>query len=770
VTTAVLALAITSLTLAPAASSALYAAGGTYQRYEAPASSLPASVSADPSADVHQATLNLGTKRTVGITLSPDVSAPRQTFLRGPAVDGDIFSAALAGGTTYNPTSVAMGVPGIEIDPAVKQQCLDSLAALSDSAGQQVACTDWRTATIHFSEPVSNPIVRWSNAGNALVGSTTGKVNDVTGCAAMSSAMRISAVNGTATRVGQVSAVPGEFYGNLNGNEISFAKAGRVACTTIAGAGSDVPSEFLGQTKVNNVQVSGLVSDLTIQWQDRVTALYEDDPNTTWLGGFHSPSSHVDGFLAYGFLGVAAPQVDLQMAKSGSVQVLAGGQVSWDLSVTNAVGSADSHGFVIHDAVPAGVEGARIAAGPDGCSLSGSDLVCSIAPTSWQIADPGADPPLLTGGADLSRVTSALAAGASFGPITLTGTTTAPAGSTITNTATVSGMDYDPDESNNSASASTTVIEPEWAVAKTATVASGAAYVSPGEKVDYAVTATNASTNDVTGVTLNDDLTDVLADADIVQGSVQLTVGGSNTVLSDPTVDSPLITAGPFTLPAGQDAVLSYQVVVHSDAWSAALDNTVSASGATPPGTCSEDADPSDVCSTHTVVTARLDLLKRGTVNGSVVALDGSAFEVLADAAGAPGDVLTALSVSPGAGTGMFSIEDVQPGTYWLRETKAPVGHELLAQAVRFTVDDTGVVTLSNPAADTQVTVEGGRLVVTDSPRFDLPTTGGSGTRALTLLGCLLLLAAAGTTAAAVIHRRRHLRGSAVPEEVSITG
>jgi fimbrial isopeptide formation D2 family protein/LPXTG-motif cell wall-anchored protein len=82
------------------------------------------------------------------------------------------------------------------------------------------------------------------------------------------------------------------------------------------------------------------------------------------------------------------------------------------------------------------------------------------------------------------------------------------------------------------------------------------------------------------------------------------------------------------------------------------------------------------------------------------------------------------------------AVSPGQPGyqSYWLVETKAPAGYELLAQPVETTV------TSADPAVVT-VTIDN----VKNNAGFQLPLTGGAGTLALTL-GGVLLLGGAGLT------------------------
>lgn len=483
------------------------------------------------------------------------------------------------------------------------------------------------------------------------------------------------------------------------------------------------------------VQVTGLVSSVTVRL-DHVVQI-------TRLSSAGAIPRNSVGHPAYS-LTTSADVVDLSVSTKAPATVAPGGAFGWTLEAAN-LGPAASHGFIVSDAVPEGVRDAVLVDAPDGCVLDGRALSCSIAPPGWTVSQDASISTLanLSGG-DSSSVGEVLADGATFGPITLRGTAPVTPGAEIVTTASVSGVDSDLDLTNNSAQTLTTVGASEWSVAKTVSGSSDTTYPAPGDTLTYTVTATSTA-GDVADVVLTDDLTDVLSHADLVPGSVRYTVGSApEEQLADPTPQNPVVVAGPSTLSAGTTATLTYSVVVRDDAWSAELANTVTATGSSPPTTCATGASVTDpTCSTSTRVTARLDLLKQGQVNGELAGLPGASFEVVSDADGALGEALSAPVVSPVASNpGAFEIAGIDPGTYWLRETVAPPGHELLAAAVRFVVAPDGTVTLADPASAPQVSVTGGTITVTDAPTFHMPETGSTGAGRLVAVGLLLLAGA----------------------------
>ncbi len=90
-----------------------------------------------------------------------------------------------------------------------------------------------------------------------------------------------------------------------------------------------------------------------------------------------------------------------------------------------------------------------------------------------------------------------------------------------------------------------------------------------------------------------------------------------------------------------------------------------------------------------------------------------------------------------------FTSKELQAGTYWLVETKAPTGFTLLPEPIQFTLASTGI-TLTDPV-DRIVTLKAGdtfTILVTDTTPAPLPEAGGAGPWPFYAVGLLLLVAA----------------------------
>ena len=104
--------------------------------------------------------------------------------------------------------------------------------------------------------------------------------------------------------------------------------------------------------------------------------------------------------------------------------------------------------------------------------------------------------------------------------------------------------------------------------------------------------------------------------------------------------------------------------------------------------------------------------------------------------AGNTAETQTDLNVS---NEGTLTINNLKPGNYTISEIKAPTGHSLLRDPIRFCVNGDGSVTLSNgsgmSSVDDKIT-----LKIRNEKLYKLPEAGGIGTYWYTISGTLLML------------------------------
>ncbi len=242
--------------------------------------------------------------------------------------------------------------------------------------------------------------------------------------------------------------------------------------------------------------------------------------------------------------------------------------------------------------------------------------------------------------------------------------------------------------------------------------------------------------------------------------------GASAVALTPPT--------NPFTIPASTtDVAVGEQVGYKVDVSLNAAD--LSAVVWDDAGTCSTEnnGDPTKGAFNRVTMPADADgeanneacvPLERPTTNVTIAkvgfncdtdqascALAGAEFAVYDhDPSGAPGAALSIGQATGGVHGNTFTAANIAfPGTYWLVETKAPAGHQLLADAVQFSIEPSGTITLA-AGATTAITVSGSvatndlLISIPDPTQPVLPKVGGLGYWPHVIAGLALVLLALG--------------------------
>ncbi|GGZ45133.1 hypothetical protein GCM10010387_44520 [Streptomyces inusitatus] len=244
-------------------------------------------------------------------------------------------------------------------------------------------------------------------------------------------------------------------------------------------------------------------------------------------------------------------EVDLAVTKTGPASVVAGGQISYTITVTNN-GPDDSTGWALTDTLPTQIQNPSTTS--DGCGIGAGRLTCTGGP---------------------------LAVGESV-TVTVSGTVAADATGSIANTVTVTGDDPDPDPGNNTDTTNTPVNgRPELTIVKEQ---NGPSTVRPGDTVDYTITVTNTGTAAYTAAdpaSFTDDLSGLLDDA-AYNGDAAATRG---TV----TYNEPILSWSGALAP-GQTATITFSVTTYSRTFGdLKLINTVVSD--TPGNNCEPDSD-----------------------------------------------------------------------------------------------------------------------------------------------------------------------------------
>ena len=279
------------------------------------------------------------------------------------------------------------------------------------------------------------------------------------------------------------------------------------------------------------------------------------------------------------------PNADLSLVKSGPATVTAGGNVTYSLVVANA-GPSDAVGVSVSDTLPLGVTFV---------SAGGTGWACSNA-----------------GNVSVTCTAATVVSGTTASAISVVVTAPVQAG-LLTNSAAVSATTPDPDPTNDSDTADTTVS----GVADLSLVKSGPASVTSGGVVTYSLAVSNAGPSDATTVSVTDTLP---------SGVTYVSAAGTGWTCSH--AGNVSVTCTRVTVATGSPAPV-ITVMVTAPVGTATLTNAASVSAAT------SDPDPSDnsdAATTTVGAAADLSLVKTGPA--TVTAGDTITYTLIASNAG----------------------------------------------------------------------------------------------------------------------------------------
>ena len=191
-------------------------------------------------------------------------------------------------------------------------------------------------------------------------------------------------------------------------------------------------------------------------------------------------------------------------------------------------------------------------------------------PTAWTLSATGPTP--ISGTTGAAAVTDAPVNAGSYalaetgGPAGYALTGWACTGATLTGTTVTIPLAADV------TCTATNTATPSWTLAKQSDPATGTT-VLPGGTITYTLTATNTSDAAITGMTVTDDLTDVLDDAAV--GTITPSAGTASVGADD------VLTWTGISLPARGTASLTYVVTVDPGAFGASLRNVATGTGST---------------------------------------------------------------------------------------------------------------------------------------------------------------------------------------------
>ncbi len=213
-----------------------------------------------------------------------------------------------------------------------------------------------------------------------------------------------------------------------------------------------------------NVTVGGLAAGTQLV---NLATVDSDTPDPDGANSSASTTTTVGG----------ASSADLSLAKTGPASVQAGNTIAYNLTVSNA-GPDTANGVTVNDTLPAGTT-----------FVGSAPAVCSLNPPASQ---------------NLSCSLGNIAAGGSAGVVVTIQTGAGQAGTTLTNTASVTSSTLDPAAGNNNASAQTVVNPASGSTADLALTKAAPAQILAGQQMVYQLTVTNNGPSQANNVLVSD--------------------------------------------------------------------------------------------------------------------------------------------------------------------------------------------------------------------------------------------------------------------------
>lgn len=226
----------------------------------------------------------------------------------------------------------------------------------------------------------------------------------------------------------------------------------------------------------------------------------------------------------------------------------------------------------------------------------------------------------------------------------------------------------------------------------------------------------------------------------------QSSVGTWDGVSQSSTVNSD----NPGTYKIAAWAEVDGRVVSYNPDATDALDTTNLAACVSSPKDDDDQVNP--VCMVETDVKFIADgifIQKRGeNTNGDVEPMDGSQWAIFTDDNGGlgaevfPGGVPAAQDANDVEITGTFFAKELAAGTYWLRETTALEGFNLLAEDVQFQIDGNGQVQILQGNSDLidvdEDLFDNPTIVIQDVPKYEMPEAAGTPLGLFAVVGLML--------------------------------